>query len=95
MSSIIEDPDYEKDLKPALDLLGTRLESFAQITDLYQSVDQEGDLKSNVHITRSFDPQSHFENDIDDILSTYKNIVGESFEDVYQRWAKENNVKPE
>ena len=61
------------EIKPAMDIIGPVLETFDKVSDLYQPVDTT--FKGNVYITSSFDPQSHFENDTDNVIDIYEKIT--------------------
>ena len=37
-------------------------------------------VKDNVFVTKSLDPQSHFESATDDVLSLYKKITGQDLD---------------
>ena len=37
-------------------------------------------VKDNVYVTKSLDPQSHFESATDDVLSLYKKITGKDLD---------------
>lgn len=38
------------------------------------------DVKDNVYVTKSLDPQSHFESATDDVLRLYKKITGKELD---------------
>lgn len=38
------------------------------------------DVKDNVYVTKSLDPQSHFESATEDVLSLYKKITGKDLD---------------
>ena len=66
--------DINDEIRPAMDLIGPVLEKFDIIKDLYSPIDIS--FKGNIYITSSYDQESHFENDIDDVIKIYKKITG-------------------
>lgn len=78
ISTTVETDEPEDEIKPGLDMLGDILEQFTMISDLYLPC-QSG-TKSNLFITESYDPTSHFESASNDVLSIYKRIFGEEFD---------------
>ena len=69
-----ETDDPVKEIQPAMDVIGPTLEQFDTISDIYHPIDTT--FKGNVYITSSFDPQSHFENDTDNVMEIYEKITG-------------------
>ena len=63
-----------EEIRPAMDVIGPVLEQFDKISDIYHPIDTS--FKGNVYITSSFDPQSHFENDTDNVIEIYEKITG-------------------
>lgn len=59
-------------------LLGSILEMFVSVTDTYSPLDNGKD--SNLWITKSYDPSSHFEIASEDILDIYQKITGETLD---------------
>ena len=57
-----------------MEVIGPVLEQFDKISDIYHPIDTS--FKGNVYITSSFDPQSHFENDTDNVIEIYEKITG-------------------
>jgi Rab GDP dissociation inhibitor len=74
ISTMVETNNPEAELKPAFDIVGDVLEKFITISDLYEPVDST--FKDNVFITTSFDSQSHFEKDVDNVIQLYEKITG-------------------
>eukprot|EP00270_Netrium_digitus_P007015 TRINITY_DN202_c0_g1_i11.p1 TRINITY_DN202_c0_g1~~TRINITY_DN202_c0_g1_i11.p1 ORF type:complete len:447 (+),score=88.60 TRINITY_DN202_c0_g1_i11:149-1489(+) len=68
----MEDPKVE--LKPGLDLLGAIEEVFFDTYDLYSPVNEW--TLDNCFISKSYDPTSHFEETVLDVLDMYKKITG-------------------
>jgi Rab GDP dissociation inhibitor len=74
ISTMVETKDPKAELKPAMDIIGQPLETFDKISEIYEPVDTS--FKDNIFITTSFDPQSHFENDTDNVIDIYQKITG-------------------
>lgn len=78
VSATVETSTPELEIRPALDLLGPSLETFSDITTLYEPV---GNGKAdNMYITKSYDPQSHFEMASEEVLELYERITGEKLD---------------
>ena len=56
-----------------MEIIGPVLEKFDKVSEIYEPVDTS--FKDNVFITTSFDPQSHFENDTDNVIDIYEKIT--------------------
>ena len=69
-----ETDDPVKEIEPAMNVIGKPLETFDKVSDIYVPIDTS--FKGNVYITSSFDPQSHFENDTDNVIDIYEKITG-------------------
>jgi Rab GDP dissociation inhibitor len=78
VSTIIETEEPESEIQVGLDLLGDILEQFTMISDLYEPVHDGKD--SNLFVTHSYDPTSHFESASEDVLSIYKRVFGEEYD---------------
>ena len=74
ISTNVETDNPEKEIEPAMQIVGDYLEKFDKISDIYEPKDKS--FKDNVYITSSFDPQSHFENDTDNVIEIYEKITG-------------------
>jgi Rab GDP dissociation inhibitor len=74
VSTTVETNDPEKELKPALDLLGPIAEKFISIVDTFEPVNDG--TKDKVFISKSYDATSHFETTCQDVLDLYKRITG-------------------
>ena len=61
------------------------------VSDLCGPVDTG--FKANVYITGSFDPQSHFENDTDNVIDIYQKITGTKLDLTIEEDAKEGEAK--
>lgn len=78
VSALVETDTPELEIRPALDILGTILEYFVDITTLYEPVkDGKAD---NLFITKSYDPQSHFEVASEEVMEMYERITGEKLD---------------
>ncbi|KAI9327247.1 GDP dissociation inhibitor [Zopfochytrium polystomum] len=74
VSTLVETSEPEKEIEPALALLGAISEKFVHVDDLYEPV-SDGTAES-VFVTRSYDATSHFESVCADVKDVYKRIVG-------------------
>jgi Rab GDP dissociation inhibitor len=74
ISTMVETNNPAEEIKVAMDIVGPVLEVFDKISDIYEPIDKT--FKGNVYITSSFDPQSHFENDTDNVIDIYQKITG-------------------
>ena len=73
ISTMVETKDPKAELKPAMNIIGEPLEIFDKVSDIYEPIDTS--FKDNIFITTSFDPQSHFENDTDNVIDIYQKIT--------------------
>ena len=73
ISTNVETKDPKAELQPAMDIIGQPLEIFDKVSDIYEPIDTS--FKDNIFITNSFDPQSHFENDTDNVIDIYQKIT--------------------
>lgn len=78
ISTTVETDSPEEEIQPAVNLLGPILEMFVSVTDLHSPL--ESGVDSNLWITKSYDPSSHFEMASEDILNIYEKIVGEKLD---------------
>jgi len=78
VSATVETSDPASEIQPALELLGPILECFVSVSELYSPI--ENGAASNLWITRSYDPTSHFETAGNDVLEIYEQIVGEKLD---------------
>ena len=74
VSTMVETNNPAQEIQPAMDIIGTTLEVFDKVSDIFVPVDPT--FKGNTFITSSFDPQSHFENDTDNVIDIYEKITG-------------------
>eukprot|EP00271_Cylindrocystis_brebissonii_P010708 TRINITY_DN27015_c0_g1_i1.p1 TRINITY_DN27015_c0_g1~~TRINITY_DN27015_c0_g1_i1.p1 ORF type:complete len:486 (-),score=100.30 TRINITY_DN27015_c0_g1_i1:966-2306(-) len=74
ISTEAETDDPETELKPGLDLLGPVEEKFFDTYNLYAPVN-ESELDS-CFISKSYDPTTHFETTVKDVMEMYTRITG-------------------
>lgn len=75
ISTMVETNDPQSEIKPAFEVIGNVLEQFVTISEVYEPIDTT--FKDNVFVTTSFDPLSHFEQDIENVISLFKKITGQ------------------
>jgi Rab GDP dissociation inhibitor len=78
VSTTVESAHPEKEIEPALALLGPILDMFVSVSTLYEPL--EDGKASNLWISKSYDASSHFEVASEDILEIYEKIVGEKLD---------------
>jgi len=78
VSTVVETGNPEKEIEPALKLLGPISEKFYSISDY--KVPVEDGTKDQVFVTTSYDPCSHFEDASNEVLSMWKTITGEELD---------------
>lgn len=74
VSTKMETADPEKEIEPALRLLGPIENRFMNVSDLYAPTDDGS--KDQVFVTESYDELSHFETATDDVMRLWKQITG-------------------
>ena len=78
VSTTVETKDPEKEIQPAIDLLGGCLEVFISFSDLHEPInDPHAD---NLWVTSSYDATSHFETASVDVLAIYERMTGEKLD---------------
>lgn len=78
VSTTVETKDPEKEIAPAIEVLGGVLEMFVSISDLHAPVnDSQAD---GLWISESYDATSHFETASTDVLKIYEKITGEKLD---------------
>jgi len=78
VTTTVETADPAQELVPGLRLLGQILQRFDSVADCYEPT---GDgLSDRCFISSSFDGTSHFEDDVEDMLSLYKRVTGEDLD---------------
>ena len=74
ISTQVETSTPEKEIEPALELLGPVKEKFINVSDVYEPADTS--FSDNIFVTSSFDPLSHFEYDTDNVIQLYEKMTG-------------------
>jgi Rab GDP dissociation inhibitor len=74
VSTVAETADPSKEIEPALALLGPILETFVQISEIRQPVDDGS--QDQVFVSSTYDPTSHFEEASTEVLQMWKTITG-------------------
>jgi Rab GDP dissociation inhibitor len=74
VSTKLEQDKAEEEMAPGLKLLGNVMQRFTTVVTTYEPV-SDG-LQDKSFISSSFDASSHFERDVDDLLSLYKRVTG-------------------
>ncbi|XP_013773852.1 rab GDP dissociation inhibitor beta-like [Limulus polyphemus] len=78
VSTAVETPNPEEEIKPGLDLLGPIKQKFIWVSDVYQPKD---DGQANqVFISETFDATTHFETTCLDVLDIFRRGTGEDFD---------------
>ena len=75
VSTIVETDKPELELRPGLDLLGEIHDKFVTVSALEEPIDSGCD--TNIYITRSYDPTSHFETVVEDIHDVWRRMTGQ------------------
>jgi len=78
ISTLVETDKPEAEIAPALKLLGKIDESYFSVRDLF--IPSDDGIKSQVFISKSFDPETHFQESCEDILNIYKRITGKDMD---------------
>jgi len=78
VSTTVETNKPEAELQEGIKLLGKVDEIFYNIRDLYEPL--EDGRKDQVFISKSFDPETHFDKSCEDILDIYKRITGKDMD---------------
>lgn len=78
VSTTVETGNPEEEIAPAIQLLGPIMEMFVRVDTLYEPL--EDGKTSNLWITKSYDPSSHFEVASIDMLEIYEKIMGEKLD---------------
>jgi Rab GDP dissociation inhibitor len=64
----------EREILPALSLLGPIVEKFIMVSDLTVPIDDG--TQSKIYLSRSYDASSHFETVYQDVMDIYKRVTG-------------------
>lgn len=78
VSTVVETANPEKEIEPALKLLGPILERFTSVSEFREPTDDG--TKDQVFVTTSYDPTSHFEDASTEVLKMWKTITGEDLD---------------
>jgi len=78
VSTQVETEKPESELQPGINLLGKVDEMFFNIRDIYEPLDDG--RKDQLFISKSFDPETHFDKSCEDILDIYKRITGKDMD---------------
>ncbi|AAZ10501.1 RAB GDP dissociation inhibitor alpha, putative [Trypanosoma equiperdum] len=70
--------DPMMDIQPGLKVIGSTIETFVSVSDLYEPLDDG--TASKCFISNSFDPATHFESAAGNILDLFKRIHGKPFD---------------
>lgn len=74
VSATVETAYPERELQPALDLLGPIENKFVSVSELREPIDPS--FKDNVFVTKSYDATSHFESAAQEVLELWLKITG-------------------
>lgn len=95
ISTVVETNDPYEEIKIAKFIIGSILEEFITICDIYEPIDNN--FEDNIYITSSFDTNIHFQDDIDNVLEIYKKITGLKYhlelEEIKKETTEENKEK--
>ncbi|EIW65621.1 RAB GDP-dissociation inhibitor [Tremella mesenterica] len=75
VSTIVETSVPEREILPAIQLLGTVVDKFVSVTPLYAPTSPG--TEDDVYITKSYDATSHFETVVDDVSDVWRRVKGE------------------
>ena len=78
VSTTVETANPEAEIQPAIDLLGDIMDMFVSVSTVYEPLADGKD--TNLWVTSSYDPSSHFEVASEDILSIYEKVTGEKLD---------------
>ena len=74
VSATVETAYPEREIQPALDLLGPIENKFISVSDLFEPVDST--FKDNLFVTKSYDATSHFESAAQQVIELWQKITG-------------------
>mmetsp|Transcript_8307 Transcript_8307/g.19558 ORF Transcript_8307/g.19558 Transcript_8307/m.19558 type:complete len:456 (+) Transcript_8307:66-1433(+) len=74
VSTVVETGSPEKEIEPALKLLGPILEKFVSISEIRVPLDDG--TKDQVFVSATYDPTSHFEDASKEVLAMYRTLTG-------------------
>lgn len=74
----MENGKPEEEIAPGLALLGHIMQRFTTVATTYEAISDGAD--DQCFISSSFDASSHFESDVNDLMSLYKRVTGEELD---------------
>jgi len=78
VSTQVETSKPEDELRQGIEILGKVDEIFYNVRDIFEPM--EDGKKDHVYISKSFDPETHFDKSCEDILDVYKRITGKDMD---------------
>merc|ERR1712110_1277718 len=78
VSTTVETANPEAEIQPGLNLLGPIKQKFLQVSDVFAPIDPG--TESQLFISKSYDPTSHFETTCLDVLDVFRRGTGEDFD---------------
>lgn len=78
VSTKMESGKPEEEIAPGLALLGHIMQRFTTVATTYEPISDGAD--DQCYISSSFDASSHFESDVNDLMSLYKRVTGEELD---------------
>ncbi|KAI6214365.1 Rab GDP dissociation inhibitor [Aphelenchoides besseyi] len=78
VSTTVETSNPEAEILPGLQLLGPIADKFVSVTDVYEPVDMG--TESQIFISRSYDPTTHFMTTCQDVLDIFQRGTTEAFD---------------
>lgn len=78
VSTLIEKGNPDEDIEAGLKVLGPILKRFTSVTSTYEPCHDGSNDKC--FISSSFDATSHFENDVEDMMSLYQRVTGQELD---------------
>ena len=76
ISTTVETNDPERELGPALNLLGPVMYKFTTISDLFEPTATGAAATDGIFVSRSYDATSHFESAANDVLEMFARLNG-------------------
>ena len=73
ISTFDDETEINSQLAPAMEIIGSTLECLDKVYTYYEPIDKS--FNDNIYISNSLMPQSHFENDFDDIIDEFQKIT--------------------
>jgi Rab GDP dissociation inhibitor len=78
VSTLVEKGNPDEDIEAGLKVLGPILKRFTSVTSTYEPCHDGSNDKC--FISSSFDATSHFENDVEDMMSLYQRVTGQELD---------------